>query len=204
MRQAHVSPHRIARYWVGRSVVIGAILVVAALLVGAMTNGREASAQTATATPTAPPTGVPGRPQPTEAQILSVERQLLCPLCVNERLDVCSIAICDDMKRVIRERLTAGSTPDDIILFFETRYGPKVRARLPREGFNLILFGWVGGALLLTILVGAYALISLRRQSDRRRARVTIPMTDSSNHTQDDGWVDDLVRDGRDPPSGAR
>jgi cytochrome c-type biogenesis protein CcmH len=85
----------------------------------------------------------------TEEQALAIERQLLCPQCTNKRLDVCELAICYDMKRLIRERLEAGSTADDIILFFETRYGPQVRAALPREGFNLWLFGWVTGAVTI-------------------------------------------------------
>ena len=70
-------------------------------------------------------------------------------------------------RRVIRERLQAGSTPDDIILYFETRFGPKVRAELPREGFNLVLFGWVGGALFFLGLAGLL-LQSLRFAETKR------------------------------------
>ena len=58
-------------------------------------------------TPPAPPapsaTATPARPQPSDEQMLAVERQLLCPLCVNERLDVCTTAVCADMKEIIRE-----------------------------------------------------------------------------------------------------
>ena len=136
---------------------------------------------------------------PTDAQVLAVEQQLLCPICTNERLDVCSNAICNDMKRVIRERLAAGSTPDDIILYFETRFGPKVRAELPRQGFNLVLFGWVGGALVLTGLAAAYALYSLRRDSRRRLAHAT-----STPPPADDRWVDALVDEADDTPRDER
>ncbi|MGE3856975.1 MAG: cytochrome c-type biogenesis protein CcmH, partial [Dehalococcoidia bacterium] len=118
-----------------------------------------------------------------------------------ERLDVCSNAICNDMKRVIRERLAAGSTPDDIILYFETRFGPKVRAKLPREGFNLVLFGWVGGALTLSGLAAGYALYSLRRDSRRRRVA-----TAAAPPPADDRWVDALMDEAEDgdAPRGTR
>ncbi len=180
----------------------GAAIFLATVLGIALLDAGDARAQTPTATPPPAATGTPARPQATEAQALAVERQLLCPICTNERLDVCSSPICNDMKQVIRERLAAGSTPDDIILYFETRFGPKVRADLAREGFNLVLFGWVGGALVLTTLAAAYALYSLRRDSQRRVARAAAPAAPA-----DDRWVDALVdeaADGPEPPRGAR
>lgn len=170
-----------------------AIVVVAAIGLALIATPTIAEAQTPTATQAAPFGAVP----PTEAQALAVERQLLCPICTNERLDVCHTAICVDMKRIIRERLAAGSTPDDIILFFESRYGPKVRAELPREGFNLVLFGWVGGAIALTALAAGTMLYRLRRDSDRRAARASAPPS-----ATDDQWVDRLVDEAADDDAG--
>lgn len=127
-----------------------------------------------------------------EAQAQAIERQLLCPICTNERLDVCATAICADMKRIIRERLTAGATPDDIILFFEQRYGERVRADLPREGFNLILFGWVGGSLLLVAAAGTWFLFSARRRN--------APTPASTSGGVDDAWLDAQIADEIRPP----
>ncbi len=103
-----------------------------------------------------------------EAQALQIERQLLCPQCTNKRLDVCELAICDDMKQQIRERLAAGDEPDQIIFSFAARYGDRVLAELPREGFNLLLFGWVGGSILGVGVFGALFLWRLRRGSSPR------------------------------------
>jgi len=175
---------------------VASILVAAALAVSLVATSGDAAREAAAQTPT-------GTPSPTpivnEAQALQIERQLLCPICTNERLDVCSNAICNDMKRVIRERMAAGATPDDIILYFETRFGPKVRAKLPREGFNLVLFGWVGGALALSGLGAAYALYTLRRDSRRR-------VTASTPPAADDRWVDELIEEAGDDdaPRGTR
>ncbi len=128
---------------------------------------------------------------PTEAQALAVERQLLCPICTNERLDVCSTAICQDMKRIIRERLAAGSSPDDIILYFETRYGPKVRAELEPAGFNLWLYGWIGASALAIAGIGGWFLVGLRRRSTSH-APATAGASPSDG---DDAWLDAQIAD---------
>lgn len=103
-----------------------------------------------------------------EAQALQIERQLLCPQCTNKRLDVCELAICQDMKQVIRDRLAAGDEPDDIIFAFSARYGDRVLAELPREGFNLLLFGWVGGSIVAVGALGGWFLWRLRRGATPR------------------------------------
>ena len=101
--------------------------------------------------------------QDVEAQALQIEKQLLCPQCTNVRLDHCELAICADMRTQIREQLAEGRSPDDILLFFSNRFGDRVLAELPKEGFNLFLFGWVGGSILLAGLATALALRQLRR-----------------------------------------
>lgn len=153
-------------------------LIALALLAGALLQASTAAAQ------------VPPSPDPRiEAQAQAIERQLLCPICTNERLDVCGTAICADMKQIIRERLTAGSTPDDIILYFEQRYGARVRADLPREGFNLVLFGWVGASLVLVAGAGGWFLLSARRSR--------LPVPASAPAGVDDAWLDaQIAEDG--------
>ena len=116
-----------------------------------------------------------------EAQALQVEKQLLCPRCTNKRLDQCELAICADMRLVIRERLEAGSSTDDILLYFSNRFGERVLAQLPRSGFNLFLFGWVGGSVLLVAFAGTAVLLQLRRTASAPPATLS---------DADDEWLD--------------
>lgn len=124
----------------------------------------------------------------TEEQALAIERQLNCPICVNERLDACGRAICQDMKRIIRERLEAGSSPDDIILFFETRYGPSVRAQLEPRGFNLWLYGWIIGSTAAVAVLGGWFLLGLRRNAQ------PVPVPPPAE-APDDSWLDAQIAD---------
>jgi len=124
-----------------------------------------------------------------EAQALQIERQLLCPQCTNKRLDVCELAICQDMKRLIRERVAAGATSDDILLVFSTRYGDRVLAAVPKSGFNLWLWGWVGGSIVAVAGLGTWWLLRGRGTSPRGA-----PALEAVEGDVDERWLDAQVR----------
>ena len=131
--------------------------------------------------------------QDLEAQALQVERQLLCPRCTNVRLDHCELAICEDMRAEIRERLAAGHTSDDILLFFSNRFGERVLADLPRSGFNLVLFGWVGGSIGFVLVAGAATLWRLRRTATPAAATAGGGTLDAA----EERWLDEQLRGSR-------
>ncbi len=119
-----------------------------------------------------------------EVQSLAIERKLLCPQCTNLRLDVCETQLCVDMRAVIRERLEQGQSEQQIIDYFTGRYGDRVLADIPREGFNLVLFGWVGGSVLVVAALGTLVLLRLRRTA----TPVPAALDDA-----DDRWLDDQL-----------
>lgn len=123
-----------------------------------------------------------------EAQALQIERQLMCPRCINVRLDHCELTICEDMRAEIREQLSAGRGSDDIILYFSDRFGDVVLAELPREGFNLWLFGWVGGSIVLVAVIGAAALWRQRRGATLAAAGA------GALDASEERWLDEQLR----------
>jgi len=143
----------------------------------------------------APPGGEASAPDP-EAQALQLERQLLCPKCTNLRLDQCELQVCHDMRREIRDQLAAGANNDDVLLFFSSRFGDRVLADLPRSGFNLVLFGWVGGSIVLVALGGGMTLWRLRR-SARPLAVAGAPSE------VDERWLDEQLDGGAGGEDGA-
>ena len=125
---------------------------------------------------------------PSEAQ-LRIERQLLCPQCTNLRLDVCDTQICIDMRAQIRERLARGESDQQIIEYFTWLYGDRVLAEVPRRGFNLVLFGWVGASMLAVAVLGAVVLVGLRRS-----ARGTeIESAPANLDAQTERWLDEQI-----------
>ena len=126
-----------------------------------------------------------------EAQALHIERQLLCPQCTNLRLDVCETQICIDMRGVIRQRLAQGQSDQQVIDYFTGRYGERVLADLPREGFNLVLFGWVGASVIVVAVAGTLVLLRLRRTAS--------PAPTTINEA-DDRWLDEQLARETDRP----
>ena len=143
----------------------------------------------------APPGGEASAPDP-EAQALQLERQLLCPKCTNLRLDQCELQVCHDMRREIRDQLAAGANNDDVLLFFSSRFGDRVLADLPRSGFNLVLFGWVGGSIVLVALGGGMTLWRLRRSARPLAAA-------GASSEVDERWLDEQLDAGGEGEVGA-
>lgn len=138
-------------------------------------------------------TAVPVSAQASDEVMLRIERQLLCPQCTNKRLDVCETQLCFDMRTEIRERLARGESDQQIIDYFVGRYGQRVLAAVPREGFNLVLFGWVTGSIVLLALFGLYMLPRMRRTAT--------PQPDAASlDASDERWLDEQLgrADGRD------
>jgi cytochrome c-type biogenesis protein CcmH len=126
-----------------------------------------------------------------DTRMLEVERQLLCPQCTNKRLDVCDQAICQDMRREIRTRLERGENEQQIVDFFAGRFGDRVRAAVPKSGFNLWLWGWVLASLGLA---GAAVWTWLAR------SRASIEAVEPLD-AADEGWLDAQLRE--EPQPGA-
>ncbi len=135
---------------------------------------------------TAPPV-----PVTIEARTLAIEQRLLCPQCTNKRLDVCDVAICEDMRREIRTRLEQGQSEAEIVAFFAGRFGDRVLANVPRAGFNLWLWGWVIGSVVVVAGAGAMWL-------GRRPVRVEAPPLGD----RDEQWLDAQLGDDRAPGAG--
>jgi cytochrome c-type biogenesis protein CcmH len=109
--------------------------------------------------------------EPASESELQIERQLGCPVCTNLPLNVCDNQICQQMKGVIREKLAAGQTPDQIVAFFVSRYGDGVLLTPPQQGFSLAVWYFPVVAVLLgAFAIGAFLQASLLRQAnvDRR------------------------------------
>jgi cytochrome c-type biogenesis protein CcmH len=102
-----------------------------------------------------------------EARARAISKDLRCPVCQGESIDDSSAPISRDLRLVVRERIVAGDSNDEVIDFIVDRYGEFVLFNPRPQGANLIL--WLAGPGLL--LVGfAGALVYLRRRAEPQPA----------------------------------
>jgi cytochrome c-type biogenesis protein CcmH len=132
---------------------------------------------------------------PSEDEVNAVARQLYCPVCENIPLDVCGTTACAQWRDLIREKLEAGWTVDQINNYFATQYGDRVLAQPPRRGLNWLIYIIPPAA----VLIGAYILYRVLNHM-RKPAPVT-PSTPQPGTSETDAYIrrieSELRQDGR-------
>jgi len=86
--------------------------------------------------------------------------QLRCLVCQNESIEQSDADLARDLRRIIRQRIVAGDSDQQIMDWMVTRYGDFVRLNPPFKAMTLVLWG----APLLALLVGVLAVFFARRR----------------------------------------
>ena len=94
----------------------------------------------------------------TDDQVNAVAKRLNCPVCENVPLDVCETQACVQWRDLIRQKLTAGEKPEQIINYFQATYGDRVLQEPPRQGFTGLVWilpfvGLVAGVAILVVVL---------------------------------------------------
>ena len=106
-----------------------------------------------------------GGPDPTlEERAYALDRQLMCPVCDGQTVDQSNAQVSLDMKEVIREKLRAGESEEEILDYFSARYGDAVLASPPTRGFSAVV--WIVPPAAL--LIGAALLAVVMRRMKKR------------------------------------
>jgi cytochrome c-type biogenesis protein CcmH len=98
-----------------------------------------------------------------EARARTLGQELRCLVCQNESIDDSNADLARDLRTIVRERLTAGDSDQQVLGFVTARYGDYVLLRPPVRAGTVVL--WFGPVVLL---VAAITAMTLRR---RRRAK---------------------------------
>ncbi len=105
-------------------------LVALALVAGALAAPTDLQAQEAAFDP-----GV-------EMEARDVGKSLRCVVCQNQSIEDSSAPLAADMRLLVRERLAAGDTPDQVRSYMTERYGNFVLMKPPFQADTLLL--WLG------------------------------------------------------------
>ena len=98
-------------------------------------------------------------------EVNEVAKDLYCPVCENTPLDVCPTKACADWRELIRTKLAAGETEQDVFDYFVLQYGDSALARPPKTGINFVLWLLPFVAVALGLVFFARYMKGLRNDS---------------------------------------
>jgi cytochrome c-type biogenesis protein CcmH len=96
-----------------------------------------------------------------ERRAEALDMEIRCVVCENEPIAQSTADIAADMRRLVRERIAAGASDEEIRRFFRERYGDFVLLRPPFDARTWAL--WAAPALLLAL--GGGLLLARARRS---------------------------------------
>jgi cytochrome c-type biogenesis protein CcmH len=109
-----------------------------------------------------------------EARARAISKELRCMVCQNESIDDSEAPLAHDLRVLVRERLKAGDSDQQIIKFLVSRYGEFVLLRPPLSWHTVALWGTPPAVVLLGIIMIVVV---------ERRRRGTLVQTSSAGLT---------------------
>ncbi len=93
-----------------------------------------------------------------EARTTAVAATLRCPVCQGESIQDSPATLAQQMRAVVRERLRAGESEEQVKAYFVARYGEWILLEPRMTGLNIVLYALpviliVGGLVFVTYLV---------------------------------------------------
>ena len=105
-----------------------------------------------------------------EERAREISKGLRCLVCQNESIDESNAPLARDLRIVVRERLVAGDTDEEVVAFVVERYGEFALLNPTSDGWNQLLW-WAGPAMfLIALLMGAFYI----------RGRATAPVSEDT------------------------
>ena len=124
-----------------------------------------------------------------EARAREISRGLRCVVCQNESIDESSADLAHDLRVLVRERLVAGDSDEQVLQYIVDRYGDFVLLRPPVKPETYVL--WASPAILLMI---AAVLIAIYLRRHRRIGAAPRPLT-----AEEQARVDALLKADAEP-----
>jgi cytochrome c-type biogenesis protein CcmH len=97
-----------------------------------------------------------------EARARAISQEIRCLVCQNQSIDDSNADLAHDLRVIVRERLTAGDSDQQVKDYLTARYGDFVLLDPPVKTKTLIL--WTGPAVLLLLGAAIIAVAARRRR----------------------------------------
>jgi len=95
-----------------------------------------------------------------EARARAVSKTLRCVVCQSQSIDESNAPLAKDLRIIVRERIAAGDTNEQVIAYVVERYGDYVLLAPPVRGRTLLLWA---APLLFLLVGGALAVVVIRQ-----------------------------------------
>jgi cytochrome c-type biogenesis protein CcmH len=99
------------------------------------------------------------QPQTLDQHVNALASQLQCPACNGESVADSSAVVAQEMRAVIRGKVLAGEPDQQILAYFQQRYGDTILESPPTQGFTVLI--WLGPPIAL--LAGVFIVFSVAR-----------------------------------------
>ncbi len=123
-----------------------------------------------------------------EARARALSKELRCMVCQNELIDDSEAPLAHDLRVLVRERLKAGDTDQQVLDFLVARYGEFVLLKPPLSWHTVALWGLPPAVLL----IGAGVIIADLR---RRRRLNSMDEEASKLSAAEESRLAELLRD---------
>lgn len=119
-----------------------------------------------------------------EARAREISDGLRCPVCRNESIDESRAEVARDIRLMVRERLVAGDSDEQIMQAVVARYGEYVLLRPTADGANLVL--WLAPAAMLLAGLGIGGAVVRKRSAAPEMTELSV---------EERARLDDLLKD---------
>jgi cytochrome c-type biogenesis protein CcmH len=97
-----------------------------------------------------------------EARAREISKNLRCLVCQNQSIDDSNADLARDLRIIVRQRLVAGDSNDQVTQYIVDRYGDFVLLRPPVKVTTYAL--WFGPAIILLAAAAGLAVVARRRR----------------------------------------
>ena len=110
-----------------------------------------------------------------ESRAQALGRELRCMVCQNQSIEDSDADLARDLRRIVREQVTAGRSDSEVMRFVHDRYGDFVLLRPPVKATTALL--WASPALALG--AGLALILAMRRRRAELAATEPAALTEA-------------------------
>jgi cytochrome c-type biogenesis protein CcmH len=127
-----------------------------------------------------------------DALAAEVAAGLRCPVCRNQSIVESNAELSREMHAVVRDKLAAGETPEQIEAYFVSRYGEWILLQPQARGINLLVYG-----LPLVVLVLGFFLARNRLRKWASTGSEGVAVDGPADlAAEDEQWLREAIREG--------